>query len=161
MKTDHRGPQGRLIERLSVPVLGRLGIDPRQYWLLVDLLRTLSRRQEIAHLGGRMDSMKLAGIVLFLAFGFLGIMMVLFHIRTDYYLTVFTAFTALQLSVVLLPEIAANLVNPSEVTVLIHQPIAGSTWTFAKITHLFRVIVYMVVAINGAPAFSGLLLPHH
>lgn len=160
MRIDHRGPRGRLIERLSDPVLGLLGIDSRQYWLLVDLLNTLSRRQEIAHLGGRENSMRLTVILLFLAFGSLSIMMVSFDIRTDYYLAVFTALTAFQLCVVLLPEIAANLVNPSEITVLAHQPITGFTWTFAKITHLFRVIVYLVVAINGAPAFSGLLLPH-
>lgn len=160
MRIDHRGPSGRLIERLSDPVLGRLGIDSRQYWLLVDLLSTLSRRQEIAHLGGHKNSMRLTVILLFFVFGSLGIMMVSFDILTDYYLGVFTALTAFQLCVVLLPEIAANLVNPSAITVLAHQPITGFTWTFAKITHLFRVIIYLVVAINGAPALSGLLLPH-
>lgn len=160
MTVEHELPRGRLIERLSAPALGRLGIEPRQFWLLVDTLRTLSLRQEIPHLGGRENSMRFAMIFLFIAFSLFAAMMVFSDMSTDLYLFIFAAITAFQIAVALLPEIAANLVNPSEVTVLAHQPISGATWTFAKITHLLRVIVYMVIALNGAPAFFGLLLLH-
>ena len=147
------------MRRLSAPALGWLGIDPRQYWLLVDLFNTLGARQEIAQLGGREQSLRRATLFLFVFFGLFAGFMAYFGIPSILYFIVFQFMTALQLSMLLLPEVAATLVNPSEVTVLAPQPITGRTWSIAKVTHLVRITVYIVFGLNLVPAILGSLLP--
>lgn len=158
MTPDRRSRTKAQVRHLSASALGRLGIDSHQYWLLVDLLKTLSRRQEIAQLGSRMNSMRKAAAFLAVLYGLLGVVMVYFGVPVVLYLTMLVILTALQLSTLLLPDVAATLVNPSEATVLGHQPITGETWTLAKITHLLRVIVFIVLALNCVPALAGSLL---
>ncbi len=48
--------------------------------------------------------------------------------------------------------------NPVEAHVLAHQPINGATYVAAKLTHLVRILLYLVPAMNAIPAFGGLLL---
>ncbi len=66
--------------------------------------------------------------------------------------------TLFQLSVVLLPEVAENLVNPVEGLVLAHQPVNGATWSGAKLTHLVKLVVYVVAGMNILPAGVGVFL---
>lgn len=148
-----------LIRHLSASALGRLGIDAHQYWLLVDLFGTLGSRQEIAQLGGQEQSLRRATLFLFLSFSLLAGIMVYFGTPAILYFIAFLMITALQLSMLLLSEVAATLVNPSEATVLAHQPITGRTWSLAKVTHLVRVTVYIVFGLNFVPAGLGSLLP--
>lgn len=158
MTPDLRSRTKALIRRLSVSALARLGIDPRQYWLLVDLFSTLGSRQEIAQLGGQEQSLRRATLFLFVFFGLFSGFMVYTGIPAILYFIVFLLMTALQLSMLLLPEVAATLVNPFEVTVLAHQPITGRTWSIAKVTHLVRVTVYIVFGLNLVPAVLGTFL---
>ena len=158
MTADRRSRARASIRRLSASALSRFGIAAHEYWLLVDLLKTLSRRQEIAQLGSRMNSMRKAAAFLAVLYGLLGVVMLSFGVPVVLYLTMLVLLTALQLSTLLLPDVAATLVNPSEATVLAHQPITGATWTLAKITHLLRVIVFIVLALNCIPALAGSLL---
>lgn len=159
MTPDRRSRTKALLRRMSASALGRLGIDPRQYWLLVDLFSTLGSRQEIAQLGGQEQSLRRATLFLFVFFGIFSGFMVFSEIPAILYFVAFLLMTALQLSMLLLPEVAATLVNPSEVTVLAHQPITGRTWSIAKVTHLVRVTVYIVLGLNLVPAILGAYLP--
>lgn len=158
MTPDHQSRTKALLRRLSAPALGRLGIDPRQYWLLVDLFSTLGSRQEIAQLGGQEQSLRRATLFLFVIFSLFSGFMVYLGLPAILYLVIFLMITALQLSMLLLPEVAATLVNPFEVTVLAHQPITGKTWSIAKVTHLVRVTVYIVCGLNLVPAVLGVFL---
>jgi hypothetical protein len=58
----------------------------------------------------------------------------------------------------LVSEANNSLVNPVEGIVLAHQPINGATYTSAKHTHILRILLYLVPALNLIPAFAGLLL---
>ena len=39
-------------------LLKRCGIEPRQYWILVDLFQTLSKRQEVVRMGSHNQSLR-------------------------------------------------------------------------------------------------------
>ena len=73
---------------------------------------------------------------------------------------VFVGITVFQLSIILITEVAESLVNPVEGLILAHQPVNGATWSGAKLTHLIKVIVYIVAGVNGVPALVGFFLPH-
>ncbi len=74
------------------------------------------------------------------------------------YLLVFVGLTVFALSLVLISEVAENLVNPVEGLILAHQPVNGATWSGAKLTHLIKIVVYVVVGVNGVPALIGVFL---
>jgi hypothetical protein len=74
------------------------------------------------------------------------------------YSAVFLFFTTLLLVSVLMLETANSLMNPVEAAVLTHQPISGATYTAAKLTHLLRIVFYLVPGLNAVPAFGGLAL---
>ena len=57
-----------------------------------------------------------------------------------------------------MPETANSLVNPVEGMILAHQPVNGATYTSAKLTHLLRIVFYIVLGMNGVPALLGTLL---
>ena len=160
MKTP-RVPGSRIIRGKSfAAVLRRCGIEPRQYWLLVDLFGTLSERQEIA----RMGSSDRAMTYLMALMCFMGVLislgLVASGVSPGMFGLVLIGLTVFQLSLVLLPEVAENLVNPIEGMVLAHQPVNGATWAGAKLTHLFKLVLYVVVAINTFPAIIGTFLDH-
>ena len=74
------------------------------------------------------------------------------------YLSIFLVMTAVLLLGLLISETNNSLVNPVEGLVLAHQPIDGATYTAAKLTHLVRILLYVVPALNGVPALAGLAL---
>lgn len=140
-------------------LLRRCGIEPRRYWILVDLFETLGKRQEVTRMGSDDYNMRLFTIVWFALSGVLGVAMGAFGAAAGLYLLVFLALTAFQLSMLLIPEIGEGLVNPVEGLILAHQPINGATWLAAKLTHLIRIVVYVVAGVNVVPALVPLLGP--
>ena len=141
-------------------LLRRCGIEPRRYWLLVDLFDTLSQRQELARIGSR-DHGTLLSMALFgLMAVAISFVLVAVGAPPSIFCLALTGLTIFQLSLVLLPEVAENLVNPVEGLVLAHQPINGATWVGAKLTHLVSLVVFVVACINLLPAIIGGFLDH-
>ena len=140
-------------------LLRRCGIEPRRYWILVDLFETLGKRQEVARMGSDPYTMRTFTIIWFFLSGGIGIVMAAFGANAGVYLLTFLALTAFQLSMLLIPEIAEGLVNPVEGLILAHQPVNGATWLAAKLTHLIRIVVYVVAGVNVVPALVPLLGP--
>jgi len=140
-------------------LLKACGINPRHYWLLMDLFGQLSERHEfMSQLGRSGFALKamawwyLAASVLF------SLLLVLTHAHLTRYLSTFLAMTVLLLLGLLVSETNNSLVNPVEGLVLAHQPIDGATYTAAKLTHLGRILLYVVPALNVVPAVAGLTL---
>ena len=148
--------RGRTFTRL----LESCGIEPRRYWLLVDLFQTLGNRGEVARMGNQDYSMRFLVIFWFFMASLISLAMAFAGISPGYYLLFFLGLTVFQLSILLIPEAAENLVNPVEGLILAHQPVNGATWSGAKLTHLIKAVVYVVAGVNGVPALVGLFLPH-
>ena len=148
--------RGRAFSRL----LEGCGIEPRRYWLLVDLFQTLGNRGEVARMGNQDYSMRFLVILWFFMASLISLVMAVAGASPGYYLLVFLGLTVFQLSILLIPEAAENLVNPVEGLILAHQPVNGATWSGAKLSHLIKAVVYVVAGINGVPALVGLSLPH-
>ena len=140
-------------------LLERCGVEPRRYWILVDLFETLGARQEVAGMGGY-DSMRAVAILWFILSSIISLVMAASGSAPATYFVVFLALTVFQLSVILVAEVAESLVNPVDGLILAHQPVNGATWSGAKLTHLIRVVVYVVAGVNSVPALAGVLLPH-
>lgn len=138
-------------------VLERLGINAKQFRLLTDLFAYLSETGEATAELGRNQAALKAG-----AFVSTGISLVLAvalaagGASPGTYLAVFIGFTAVFVVPSILSEAGNTLVNPTEGTILAHQPVNGATYTAAKLTHLLRMVAYYVLSMNGLPAFIGL-----
>lgn len=147
-----RGPRAsRLLERL--------GVDPKRYWLLVDLFAQLSERGEMLdQLGANEIALKTVTWLYGVMFALLSVLFVVARMDPATYLSIFLAFTMFLLLFVLLSETGNSLVNPVEGLVVAHQPINGATYTAAKLTHLVRIVLYLVAAMNAVPAFAALAL---
>ncbi len=147
--------RGAAVARL----LERRGVDPRQYWVLVDVFDTLGARQELMGLGSY-DSVRALTTIWFILTSLISVVLAATDAAPETYLLIFLALTVLQLSIVLIAEVAESLVNPVDGLILAHQPVSGTTWWAAKLTHLVRVVVYVVTGMNGVPALVGVLLSH-
>jgi hypothetical protein len=140
-------------------LLSGLGIDPRRYWLLMDLFRSLSERGEMLdQMGLNGYAVKRAAMVYFALSAFLAFVFMMGGPPAGVYLTIFLGMTAVLLLSMLTAEAGNSLFNPAEATILAHQPIDGATYTAAKLSHLLRIVFYLVPGINIIPAFTGLLL---
>ena len=148
--------RGRAFTRL----LEGCGIEPRRYWLLVDLFQVLGNRGEVARMGNQDYSMRFLVILWFFLASLISLGMAFAGTSPGNYLLVFLGLTVFQLSILLIPEAAENLVNPVEGLILAHQPVNGATWSGAKLSHLIKAVVYVVAGVNGVPALVGLFLPH-
>ncbi len=144
---------------MTFRILKSVGIDPRRYRILVGLWRILSERGEMLdQLGGNGIALRTVGWMYGAFSAFLAIVMAAMRPSSDVYLSTFLVLTAVLLSSILLSETGNSLVNPVEALVLAHQPIDGVTYTAAKLTHLVRILLFLVPALNGVPAIGGLLL---
>ncbi len=155
MNAIHRFLRGPEVSRLLI----RFGIDPKRYWLLMDLFGALTERREVmSQLGRDVITLKWTAILYagFSALLSFGLVMGQAHVRT--YLLAFLAFTLVVMLSVLIPEISNSLINPVEGLILAHQPINGATYTAAKLTHLLRILLYFIPGINAVPALAGLAL---
>ena len=148
--------RGRAFTRL----LESCGIEPRRYWLLVDLFQTLGNRGEVAQMGNQDYSLRFLVIFWFFLASLMSLVMAFTGTDPEWYLLVFLGLTVFNLIILLIPEAAENLVNPVEGLILAHQPVNGATWSGAKLTHLIKAVVYVVAGVNGVPALVGLFLPH-
>ena len=148
--------RGRAFTRL----LESCGIEPRRYWLLVDLFQTLGNRGEVARMGNQDYSLRFLVIFWFFLASLISLAMAFTGAAPEWYLLLFLGITVFNLSILLIPEAAETLVNPVEGLILAHQPVNGATWSAAKLTHLVRAVVYVVAGVNGVPALVGLFLPH-
>ncbi|MEO8373445.1 MAG: hypothetical protein ABI806_29940 [Candidatus Solibacter sp.] len=148
-----RGPTG---DR----VLRSLGIDPRRYWLLIDLFGELTERREMfGHLGRDGITLKTAGFMYAILTAIISLVQVLLAVSLRTYAATFLGLSGFLLLTTLLSETANSLVNPVEGMVLAHYPIDGATYTAAKLSHLMRVLAYAVTALNLLPAIGGVFLP--
>ena len=137
--------------------LERLGIDPRQYRLLLDLFDTLAERLEIL---GSINTLGLGLLVGFSAFiSIFPSLYALAHPPVHNYVLFPIAFTMFQLFIIVAGDAANSLLNPQEASVLAHQPIGGLTYAAAKASHLVLIVVLQVASLNTLPAVVGLLLP--
>ena len=143
--------------RVTARMLRRFGIDPKRYWLLIDLFSDLSERREMFSQLGR-DEITLKVVVwLYFAMACLAaFLMMLVGPPIGTYFRVFLGMTAFVLLMVLLSETGNSLVNPTEALVLAHQPINGATYIGAKLTHLVRILIYLVPGLNLVPSLLGL-----
>jgi hypothetical protein len=136
-----------------------LGIDPKRYWLLIDLFGELSERGEVMdQLGTHGVALKFATWLNAAFAGLIAVAMALAQPGVKIYLAVFLGYTGFILFSTLLSEAGNSLVNPVEGLILAHQPIDGATYTAAKLTHLLRIILYFAPGLNLAPAVVGLLV---
>ena len=140
-------------------LMQRMGIDTVKYWLLVDLFGALSDRRELpGHLGQTDMSLQKSSWMFYFLSGLMVLFFVLAGMSPTTYLAVFLLLSGFLLFTTLLSEANNSLVNPVEGVVLAHQPIDGATYTSAKLTHILRILLYLVPALNLIPAFAGLLL---
>ncbi len=141
-------------------LLKACGVNPRHYWLLVDLFGQLSERHEFMTQLGRSGYALKSIAWWYLAFSSLFAILFLFVAQPPVaqYLSICLAMTAVLLLGLLISETDNSLVNPVEGLVLAHQPIDGATYTAAKLAHLGRILLYVVPALNGVPALAGLAL---
>jgi len=145
--------RGRRVARF----LESLGIDPKRYWLLVDLFGQLSERGEMLdQLGANEIALKTVTWIYAVMFALLSVLCVVAQMAPATFLTLFLAATMFLLLFVLLSETGNSLVNPLEGLVVAHQPINGATYTAAKLTHLIRIVLYLVAGINVVPALAAL-----
>ena len=159
--TDFRSLGARFFRGTAfASVLERCRIEPHQYWILVDLFETLSKRQELVRMGSHDQSMRSLTLIWFLLSGLISLAMAVSGASPGIYLLVFVGLTVFQLGMLLVSEVAESLVNPVEGLILAHQPVNGATWLGARLTHLLRIVVYVVAAVNGVPAIVGIFLPH-
>jgi hypothetical protein len=139
--------------------LERFGINPKHYWILMDLFAALSERREmLSQLGRSGTTLKYVSILYFLMMGFFSLMFALSKPSAMFFFASFQFFGALMLLMVLMAETGTSLVNPVEGLVLAHQPINGATYTAAKLSHVLRIVLYLVPGLGAGPALAGLAL---
>jgi hypothetical protein len=147
--------RGPAVSRL----LARFGIDAKRYWLLMDLFGALSDRHDMLNqLGSEEFSLKLISVVSFVLTGLGSLLFLLAQPHLVTYYAACLAFPAFLLLGVLISETGNSVVNPVEGLVLAHQPVNGATYTAAKLSHLLRIVLYLVAGMNLAPALAGLAL---
>lgn len=147
-----RGPRaGRL--------LSACGVDPRRYWLLVDLFARLSERGEMLdQMGLNGYALKSASLLYFAFSALISIAFLIVRPAVTIFFTAYMSLTAFLLFTILLSEAGNSLLNPNEAMILAHQPVNGATYTSAKLSHLLRIVFYLVPGINTIPAVAGLAM---
>jgi hypothetical protein len=140
-------------------LLRKFAIDPKRYWLLMDLFRELSERREVfGQLGRNAIQLKSMAYLWFVMMAVIAVLMLAVQPPASQFFWMFQLINAALLFMVLLPETATTLVNPEEALVMAQHPIDGATYNAAKLSHLLRVVVYLVAGINAVPAVAGIFL---
>jgi hypothetical protein len=146
---------GESVSRL----LRKFDIDPKRYWLLMDLFHKLSTREEMTgQLGRQTHTLRVSAAWFFLFSGLAAVLSIVFQAHAFVLVGLTLGITVFSLMAVLLSEAANSLVNPEEALSLSHQPINGATYTAAKLSHLLRIVLYYVVGWNLLPALVTPLL---
>ncbi len=148
----------RTLRPHATRLLRACGVDPKAFWLLIDLFDRISERGEMMdQLGRNGVALRTASIFYFIFAAVIALIFVLAQMSALAYFATFMAITAFLLVGVLVSEAGNSLINPSEAMVLAHQPINGATYTAAKLSHLLRIVLYLVAGIDALPALAGLL----
>jgi hypothetical protein len=135
--------------------LRRFGIDPKRYWLLIDLFHKLSTRGEMQdQLGQQTHALRVSTSWLFLLTGLVSLGAVIGRPPALMFAGFVLLISAFTLILVLISEAANSLVNPEEALSLSHQPINGATYTAAKLSHLLRIVLYKALGWNLFPALA-------
>jgi hypothetical protein len=153
--TVPRSLRDRILDfKLTRGMCARLGIDVRQYRLLLDLFAILSGRLEFLGTTIALKSIASGGFVISVL-----ISLVAFAKPSlQNYLLLLLAWTMFFLLWILLEDASHSLLNADEASVLAHQPIAGPTYIAAKLTHLLLVLALFVPVMNVVPAIAALIL---
>lgn len=152
-------PHARSLLRgpMTAKLLARLGIDAPRYWTLVDLFGELTERRELySQIGATGSGLKFAGLLYLALSGLMSLFVLLASPPAMACLLFFLVFNAFLLLVTILPEAGNTLVNPVEALVVAHLPVDGATYTAAKLTHLLRILLYFIPALNLIPSLAGL-----
>jgi hypothetical protein len=145
----------RVVQRL----LAAVGVNPRQFHLFLNLLRTLSERQEyMGNLGVNRFAIAYMALFYFIFIGLPMCLLVLTGVTAPVYLLANLSVTTLLLLIVIVGEAANTLFNPIEASVLAHQPVHNFTYVSAKIAHLLLIVLYVVPALAGPAAVCGMFL---
>ncbi len=141
------------------PILARFGVNPKHYWLLMDLFRMVSERREVlGQLGQDTGALKAVAWVYCGLSALMAVFMVMAQVNPLMYMAIFVGYSGFMLFTVIMVETGNSLVNPAEGLVLAHQPVTGATYTAAKLSHLLRIVFYLTLGLNLAPALMALLL---
>jgi hypothetical protein len=132
----------------------RLGINIRQYRLLLGLFSTLSDRLEFMGLTAGLNK----ALGFYLVGSVLLSLIALAKPPLPEYLMLMIVFSMFTLLWILLMDAANSIMNPDEASVLAHQPISGATYVAAKLTHVLVVVGAIIPALNLMPAIAGLSL---
>jgi hypothetical protein len=137
-------------------VLDRLGIDSRQYFLLVDLYRKLDSRQEFA-----INSTKVARYTLVISLTLIMALISILDALSDSvslssFIDADLLITALLLLLTLTTETVNGFFNPVEAAVFAHQPVHERTYFASRMTYLLGVVGSIVLPLNVIPAIVGL-----
>jgi len=153
--TPHRATSLGMFKSERAQKLGRaLGIDIHQYCLLVRLFSTLSDRAEF--MGVTAGLKKVLGVYVF---GSLLLSLIVLGKPPLWgYLSFLIACSMFLVFMILFLDAANSIMNPDEASVLTHQPIWGSTYVAAKVSHMLIVVGAVIPSLNLLPAFAGLLL---
>jgi ABC-2 type transport system permease protein len=131
-----------------------LGIDPRQYRLLLGLFSLLSDRLEF--MGTTVSLKKVIGGYVFIS---LLLSLIAFaNPPLHGYLLIILGSSMLFMFMILTQDVANSIMNPDEASVLAHQPIRGATYVAAKLTHVFVIVAVITSSLNALPAIAGLYL---
>src|ERR1035438_1631331 len=109
----------------------------------------------MSHLGRNTEALRLNAWIICAGSALMTAVMVFTRVALTMYFGIFMAMTAFLLLGILFSEAGNSLVNPVESLVLAHQPINGATYTAAKLTHLARILMFLVPALDGIPALCS------
>jgi ABC-2 type transport system permease protein len=137
-------------------VLNKVGIDSRQYFLLLALFRKLDDRREFS-----INSTKVARYTMVVSMTLvLAVISYLDVLSDSVYLSSFIktdiVMTALLLLLILVTETINTFFNPVEAAVFAHQPVHERTYFASRITCLLGVTGSTVLLPNVIPALAGL-----
>ena len=136
-------------------VLTSMGVDVRQYRLLVGLLRQLSERRELT---GQLGLDRRAFNITRGVFGFFGLILcafVLAGVSAAFFLTMTTAATMMFLVSILVSDAADAFMNPAEAFVLAHQPIDSRSYIAAKTAYILSAAARIAVPAERGTGARG------
>jgi ABC-2 type transport system permease protein len=131
-----------------------LGINLRQYPVLVELFRTLGDRLEFMNMTVALH--KVVGFQVFISL--IISLIALARPSLKGYFLICLGCSMLLLLLMLLQDATQSLMDPDEATILAHLPIGGATYITAKLTHLLVIVGIIVPSLNLIPALAGLYL---
>ncbi len=151
----------RLAARDSVQrLLLRMGLQPRQFAVFLELFRTLSEREELVSIFG-VNRFNLTYVAMYGAV--MGTLFLWFPLAyrgapARQYLLVNLLVVFVLIALAIIREAGNTLFNPTEGSVLAHTPVHSLTYATAKIAHVLIAVLYLVASLSVPAALIGVLL---